>query len=309
MAVAATAQFSSTDYRWEPQTCPICETSPLSFVGRRGGCAHRAGLGVECEIWKCKRCKLVFPNPMPIPINGLTQHYGVEANDYFQHHEIDMKDQFAVTMLQKAEELIGVRGRILDVGAGRGELLKIARERGWEAVGIEPSPTFAEFARKHSGAQILSEPVEQCDLQPDSFDVVILSAVLEHLYSPNETLRILARALRRGGTLFVDVPNERGLYFRIGNMYQKLRGRDWTVNLAPTFEPFHVFGFNPFALRKLLNKHGLEISAWRVYPGRSVLPHAGSVASTFEVWASRLVTSLSRINELGTYIDTWAIKK
>jgi hypothetical protein len=139
MAVAATPQLSSTDYRWEPQRCPICETSSISFVGKRGGRAHRAGLGVEGEIWKCKRCKLVFPNPMPIPINGLTQHYAVEANNYFQHHDIDMKGQFAVTMLKKAEELIGGRGRILDVGAGRGELLKIARERGWEAVGIESS--------------------------------------------------------------------------------------------------------------------------------------------------------------------------
>jgi 2-polyprenyl-3-methyl-5-hydroxy-6-metoxy-1,4-benzoquinol methylase len=306
--MSTTNQLASADYRWEPQACPICETSPISFMGRRGGAAHRGGLGVECEIWQCKSCKLVFPNPMPIPIKGLEQHYNIEANDYFQHHDIDMKGQFANTMLDKAEELVGGRGRILDVGAGRGELLKVARERGWEAVGIEPSATFAEFARQHSGAQIVSEPVEKCELAPHSFDVVILSAVLEHLYGPNETLKVLARALRPGGALFVDVPNERGLYFRMGNIYQKLRGRNWTVNLAPTFEPFHVFGFNPSALRQLLHKHGLEIAEWHVYPGRSVLPNTGGMASAFEVLASRVVTTASRIGELGTYIATWAIR-
>jgi 2-polyprenyl-3-methyl-5-hydroxy-6-metoxy-1,4-benzoquinol methylase len=245
---------------------------------------------------------------MPIPIKGLAQHYELDANEYFQHHDIDLKGEFAESMLSKAEQLVGKRGRILDVGCGRGELLKIAREQGWDAVGIEPSSTFAEFARKYSGAKVLNQPVESCDLEPQSFDVVILSAVLEHLYRPNETLQALARALRPGGALFVDVPNERGLYFRMGNLYQKLRGRDWTVNLAPTFEPFHVFGFNPKALRKLLQKHGLTVAEWRVYPGRSVLPHTTGVGSAFEVLAAKLVTAASRINGLGTYIETWAIR-
>src|SRR5215208_4427737 len=39
--------------------------------------------------------------------------------------------------------------------------------------------------------------------------------------------------------------------------------RDWCVNLAPTFEPFHVFGFRPKSLKKLLVKHGLVPKFWK----------------------------------------------
>ena len=67
--------------------------------------------------------------------------------------------------------------------------------------------------------------------------------------------------MRPGGFVMLDVPNEKGLFFKAGNLYQKARGRRWCVNLAPTFSPFHVFGFSPRSLRKLLAKHGLEPKA------------------------------------------------
>ncbi|MEJ7710649.1 MAG: hypothetical protein WKF84_12460 [Pyrinomonadaceae bacterium] len=71
-------------YRWVPQSCPTCEIAPTKFLGRRGGSSHRQNLGVECEIWRCERCGLIFPNPMPIPINGLDQHYAVASEEYFR---------------------------------------------------------------------------------------------------------------------------------------------------------------------------------------------------------------------------------
>lgn len=108
-------------------------------LGRRGGLAHRAGLGVECEVWRCQRCGLIFPNPMPFPLGGLEQHYGVDADEYFEHHLRDDKDLSASSLLSQAEELIQGKGKLLDIGAGRGELLRAARTAGWEVQGIEPS--------------------------------------------------------------------------------------------------------------------------------------------------------------------------
>jgi SAM-dependent methyltransferase len=200
------------------------------------------------------------------------------------------------------------RGRLLDIGAGRGEMLAAALESGWEAVGIEPSESFADYAEKHTGAEVRRQPIEQCGFESESFDAVILGAVLEHLYNPNETIREIARVLRPGGVLFVDVPNEDGLYFRIGNLYQKLRGRDWVVNIAPTFEPFHVFGFGPKSLRALLSKHGLRVRDWRVYAGRSMVPNRSGIVGATEQAAARAITALSNFGELGAYIETWAIK-
>ncbi|MDQ6651496.1 MAG: class I SAM-dependent methyltransferase [Acidobacteriota bacterium] len=296
-------------YYWIPQVCPICKVPPTKFVGRRGGAAHRAALGVECQIWRCGECGLVFPDPMPVPVEGIKQHYELDAEQYFQHHELEGKTLCGSAMLRRAEELTGRKGRMLDIGAGRGELLRAGSEAGWLTVGIEPSASFADQAEQYSGVEIKREPLEECNFPDASFDVVILAAVLEHVDNPDQIIGEIARILRRGGALFLDVPNEQGLYFRVGNLYQRLSGRDWTVNLAPTFEPFHLFGFNATALRKLVTKHGFEVSDWRVYGGRSLLPRRSGLLGYLEQQASELITAFSDLGGLGTYIETWVVKQ
>ncbi len=297
------------NYQWLPQLCPTCEVRPTKLMGRRGGRAHRQNLGVECEIWRCRGCGLIFPNPMPVPVKGIEQHYSMPAGEYFVHHDVDKKGDAAFGLLRTAEELTGGKGVLLDIGAGRGEILRAATQAGWTAVGIEPSESFADFAAKHSGAEIRREAVEQCGFNEESFDTVVLSAVLEHLYNPGETIREVSRILRSGGALFLDVPNEEGLYFRIGNIYQRLRRRDWVVNLAPTFSPFHVFGFSPRSLRALLTKHRLRPTHWRVYGGSSRVPSHGGLVWFLEQVGARAITGASNWGNLGTYIETWAIKE
>ena len=247
---------------------------------------------------------------MPVPVGGSEQHYGVPPESYFENHDMEAKGASAQHLLERARQLTGGQtGRLLDIGSGRGELLKAAREAGWEAVGADPSSAFARYAARYSGAEVREEPVERCDFPAASFDVVILAAVLEHLYNPDETMREIARILRPGGALFVDVPNEQGLYFRGANLYQRLRGRDWVVHLAPTFEPFHVFGFSSRSLRALLAKHGLKPVDWRVYGGEAMVPARAGVVGSLERVAARAVTAVSRLGELGTYIEAWAIKE
>ena len=132
--------------------------------------------------------------------------------------------------------------------------------------------------------------------------------MIEHLYNPNETIREISRILKLGGVLFLDAPNESGLYFQVGNLYQKLRGRDWVVNLAPTFSPFHVFGFSPSSLRKLLSKHDLRIVQLRVYGGQTYVPNNGLLGFA-EQQCARLVSALSNYGNVGTYMEAWVVKE
>jgi 2-polyprenyl-3-methyl-5-hydroxy-6-metoxy-1,4-benzoquinol methylase len=245
---------------------------------------------------------------MPFPIDGLGQHYEVEADDYFAAHDKAGKLGAALSLVVQAEELLGRVGKLLDVGSGRGEILVTAKERGWIVEGVEPSESFAEYSKERTGAKIWQNGIEDLDLPSDEFDVIVLAAVLEHLYDPDQVVHKLSRALKKGGLLYLDVPNEKGLYFVLGNTYQKLRGRNWCVNLAPTFSPFHVFGFSPRSLKALLAKHELKPKILTVCGGTSLVPSRGGVAGRLESYAAKLVTSLSRFGKLGTYIETWAVR-
>ncbi len=296
-------------YSWVPQDCPICSLAPTKFIGLRGGQAHRENLGVETKIWQCTGCKLIFPNPMPVPVGGLGQHYEVDADTYFEAHDKADKLEGALGLVKQAELLLGRKGKLLDIGIGRGEIIVAASEMGWTVEGVEPSETFADYAQKRTGAKIWRKPIEECDIPASEFDVVVLGAVLEHLYNPDQVIKKISMILKQGGLLFVDVPNEQGLFFMMGNAYQRLRGRHWCVNLAPTFSPFHVMGFGPKSLRKLLGKYQLQPKVWKVYGGTSLVSSNGGFWGHVESIASKLVTTISNLGEMGTYIETWAIKK
>lgn len=245
---------------------------------------------------------------MPVPAGGLGQHYGMEADKYFESHDKEQKLESAQNLVARAEQLLGRKGKLLDVGVGRGEILRAASDAGWQIEGVEPSQTFASYAEEQTAARIWRQPIEETTIPDEDFDVVILAAVLEHLYNPDRIVAKISRVLKPGGLLYLDVPNERGLFFRVGNLYQRLRGRDWCVNLSPTFSPFHIFGFSPRSLRKLLHKHGLEPTVWTVYGGTSMVSSRGGILGVVESQASRFVTAISNLGEMGTYIETWAVK-
>jgi len=300
--------FTEADYTWQPQLCPTCGVKPMTFVGYRGGGAHRQRLGVKCAVWACGRCGLYFPDPMPIPRHGLDQHYKVDPAEYFATHDRDAKLVRSQHLLDEAAGLLGRKGALLDVGAGRGEMLRAARESGWEATGIEPSPTFADYAAAYAGCKVICRPIEEWHFGAGTFDVVILSAILEHLYNPDATMAAVSRVLRPGGALYLEVPNERGLFYLTGDMYHRVRRTGWTIHLSPTFPPYHVFGFSPRSLRMLLRKHQLEPSVWRIFGGGFGTPRVEGLRGRIEHVGSAVVVRLSSIGSLGNYIETWALR-
>jgi SAM-dependent methyltransferase len=296
-------------YHWIKINCPICDLPPTRFVGKRGGAAHREKLGVETDIWACGKCGLMFADPMPVPVDGLQQHYSVDADEYFEYHKSDRRMEVGNMLVEEAEQMLGKKGKLLDIGTGRGEIVLCAKERGWKVAGVEPSEPFAEYTEKVTGIEIRRETLENCGFADEEFDVVILSAVLEHLYNPDEVVAEISRITRRGGLFFLDVPNERGLFFKVGNLYQKIRGTGWSVNLSPTFTPYHIFGFSPKSVKMLLAKHGFGIKKMGVYGGISLVPGGDGIRSKIEARAAKAITALSNYGNLGTYIIGWAIKK
>ena len=94
---------------------------------------------------------------------------------------------------------------VLDLGCGNGELLKILAAPERTVVGVEYDRGGAEIAqRSNPGALVFNlgvqdDPAPVLASQPDKFDVVVSTEVIEHLYSPALLPRFAARVLKRGG--------------------------------------------------------------------------------------------------------------
>lgn len=116
-------------------------------------------------------------------------------------------------------------GRLLDVGSGWGHLLKLAADRGYEVVGLEASPKVAELCHQAFGVDVIVGSFPEYEFESNTFDVMVMSHILEHLADPVRALSEGRRILKPGGLLIVCGPNFRSLMSRVQ--------RDRWVGLQP----------------------------------------------------------------------------
>ncbi len=145
-------------------------------------------------------------------------------------------------------------GRLLEIGCGKGLLLREARTRGYAAEGVELSPSSAEEARLLSSVPIHCEALETfAERQPSAgYDVVVARHVIEHLRDPAGAIRTMHSLLLPGGLLALIVPNGRALASRAF-------GRHWEW-MAP---PIHLHYFSAKSLKLLLTSlHFRQVKTW-----------------------------------------------
>jgi len=297
---------------WEfrDEACKVCAGRNFRVLGSRGGEAHRDGAGEKTRIVKCRACGLIFPNPMPYP-SGADLRY-MDVADYFEDVmavESEQQRQLGNTLAREAERRLGGRGRFLDVGCGRGEVVRAAQERGWEAEGCDLSAEFVRYAREMNGVRAHAATLEQMRYPEASFDAVTLVEVIEHLYEPAATVRELSRIVRPGGVVYMSTPNEESVYQSLGNLYYKVRGRDWVVNLCPTWNLYHIHGFSPRSLRYLLEGNGFEVEEVVVYPGKFAVPRGLGFWDQVERAGTLVIERLANALGRSPYMYAWARRR
>jgi 2-polyprenyl-3-methyl-5-hydroxy-6-metoxy-1,4-benzoquinol methylase len=299
---------SAEAIRWraEDRACPICDSRRRKIKGMRGGTAHREGKGVKTSVVQCMDCKLVYTNPTLIPESN---PYAEEtAEEYFQLHDWNLKVMNGESLAAFAESVLGKPGKMLELGCGRGELLVGATNRGWTVYGVEMTESYAKIAQS-KGIHIEYSSIQQCKLLDQTYDVILLAAILEHLYDPVETLKKVRDALRPGGLVFVDVPNESSLTMRVGNLYLRARRHDWVMNLSPTFSPFHVVGFSPTSLSRTLKSVGFRIHKLEVPQWNNALAQGKGLRQKIERLAFGAVQTVGAYIGMGDGITCWAMRE
>jgi len=161
---------------------------------------------------------------------------------------------------------VGLKGRVLDVGAGQGQNVEYLIRHGYETVGLEPNPLAARVCAE-KGLPVLCGTLDSVSLEAETFDTVILSQVIEHLVDPRRSLDLVNRLLRPGGTVIIFTPNPKGAQ-------AKLFGSNW----AHWHVPYHVYLYGPIQLRRLLNR-----SRFVVHRLDTVSP-AYWLSMSFQLW-------------------------
>jgi SAM-dependent methyltransferase len=133
------------------------------------------------------------------------------AVDYFSNAQLQRGDDGV-----RVNDIVTLIGRLIPlppdasmciVGCGPvPHTLKILRDRGFHAVGVEPIPGFVAKAREYLGdAEAVHEAAGEClPLADQSLDVVFLENVLEHVESWSKTLNVAFRVVRPGGIAYLQ---------------------------------------------------------------------------------------------------------
>jgi SAM-dependent methyltransferase len=106
------------------------------------------------------------------------------------------------------------RGPLLDVGCGRGTLLYLAREEGWEVSGIEINVELANFVNQELNIRCFQGSLFDVEVPLNHYRVLTLFDVLEHIYEPVKTLQRCREILRPGGIVVVKSPHWRMQYLK-----------------------------------------------------------------------------------------------
>lgn len=164
--------------------------------------------------------------------------------------ELDYWRAIASWRLQLIERVLENTARILDVGAGAGVFLDVARRRGWCVRGVEPSVIAANFAAEHLDLHLYRGFIE--DYSDEPFDVVYASFVLEHIADPWACMKRLRKLTKTEGLIWIEVPND---FNGLQTAVQRELGKEaWWI--VPDHH-LNYFDFN--SLGKLLEHTGFSV--------------------------------------------------
>ncbi|MBI3767340.1 MAG: class I SAM-dependent methyltransferase [Deltaproteobacteria bacterium] len=235
------------------------------------------------RVLRCARCGLIRADPLPsieekvaVETLGYTDETAYpEVRDFFKNCHRDFVDDPVIRGMRQTladlEQALERPGTLLDVGAGTGIFMHLARERGWTTTGVDICPLTADKAAREFDVRITVGSFEQHDFDSQRFDAVTMLDVLEHVYDPLAALRRVHALLRPGGAVFIAVPNQRSLLTAVVDAYARAGGPWADKLLLRLYVAPHLHYFTPVTIRRLVDTAGFRLHTLqqgKVYLGR-----------------------------------------
>jgi ubiquinone/menaquinone biosynthesis C-methylase UbiE len=143
---------------------------------------------------------------------------------------------------------LGELKNVLVLGCGPRPLpIKVLIQKNYDAVGVEPIPSFMNSARKYLGSpdRILEGSAEEIPLPSNSQDLVICESVLEHVDSPTKSFDEVFRILRPGGVAYIVTTNRYRISLKGDNGEYNVRFFNWLPDTIKESFVFHHLHYDP----------------------------------------------------------------
>ena len=139
-------------------------------------------------------------------------------------------------------------GRLLDVGCSIGTSLLVAKQRGWQPIGLELSAAATAIARDEHDLDVREQTLGDSGIEPGSIDAVLMHHTLEHVDAPDQLLREAFAVLAPGGVMYQSLPNH-------GSWKAALLGRHFGYGITDE----HVSHFTRKLLCRLVRRVGFDV--------------------------------------------------
>jgi SAM-dependent methyltransferase len=222
-------------------SCPVCDQSkPEVFKIYYDGCV---------KLYRCSQCGFVaqYPGPGSNRIGEDYTKYKLTLANDSQWEEPWRAAGLKDIALRVARYALG-GGRWLDVGCGDGHFMSVCKSLGFNVMGVEASPTKAEYAASMVGVEVQPSYYKQSLFSAESFDVMSFIQVLEHTPKPKRILQAAWYHLRRGGLIVIEVPSICSPHF----LAYRLTGIKWFVRPPNGVIASHVGYYSPRSLSTLV---------------------------------------------------------
>jgi len=236
--------------------CPVCNSTEIHKVLEAKDYTVSQD---SFEIWHCKLCNFRFTQHIPNASN-IGPYY--QSANYVSHSDtqeglIHKIYHFVRTYTLKQKlglikKALGKStGDLLDVGAGTGAFAKTMKDAGFTVTGLEPDETARKNALDKNGLTLLS-PENLYQFPANSFDVITMWHVLEHVHDLHGYLEKYHAILRQDGKLIIAVPNYTSYDAQVYQQY-------WAAYDVPR----HLYHFSPESMATLAKKKGFQINTYK----------------------------------------------
>ena len=163
-----------------------------------------------------------------------------------QDHVKAIKEKNIRKNIEHIANFVG-KGSVLEVGSAIGSFLKVAVDEGFDATGVDLSQEACELARKEvPDAKIYQGTLESIGIEPESFDLIFMSDLVEHIPNPALFWEEIFRLLKFNGMISIITPDPR-------HWSCKMTGSSWVH-----FKDEHLVFYPKNTVKWVCRKFGLH---------------------------------------------------